>query len=108
MTRRTIAALIYFPGSDKRDSGRTEVGHKLTAHKSTTVHNTATDKHGYESERDRQTDRQDGYIRKERETDRDRKRQTETKTDRQTDRDADTEELFIFRRNKSETKMTAF
>ena len=62
-----MTALIYFPGSDKRDSGRTEVGHKLTAHKSTTVHNTTTDKHGSERERkiDRQTDRQDGYIRKE-------------------------------------------
>ena len=51
-----MTALIYFPGSDKRDSGRTEVGHKLTAHKSTTVHNTTTDKHG--SERERKTDRQ--------------------------------------------------
>ena len=55
-----MTALIYFPGSDKRDSGRTEVGHKLTAHKSTTVHNTTTDKHG--SERERKTDRQTGRL----------------------------------------------
>ena len=85
-----MTALIYFPGSDKRDSDRTEVGHKLTAHKST------TDKHG--CERERQTDRTVISGRRDR----------QTETDRQTDRDADTEELFIFSRNKSETKMTAF
>ena len=59
-----MTALIYFPGSDKRDSDRTEVGHKLTAHKST------TDKHGYE--RERQTDRTviSGRRERERQTDR--------------------------------------